>query len=86
MFYEMYNSSGLCMSFPFKFNNLPIDVIDHLYKEFCYVNVCDGCKWTKNNDNSEINSLSKFSIYEETSWVFQLETPCLAIGHFYNHH
>ena len=40
----------------------------------------------KNNDNSEINSLSKFSIYEETSWVFQLETPCLAIGHFYNHH
>lgn len=33
------------LSIPPKFNYLPIDVVNNVYKEFCYANVCEGCKW-----------------------------------------
>ena len=76
------------MAFPLRFN-VPPEWCDWLFVQWILLCKCLWWIWVEeriDNDNSEMNSLSNFSSYEKIPWIFQFETPCFAIGHFYNHH
>ena len=76
------------MAFPLRFN-VPPEWCDWLFVQWILLCKCLWWIWVEeriDNDNSEMNSLSNFSSYEKIPWIFQFDTPCFAIGHFYNHH